>query len=35
MYLNRAEANVKLGKIADAMADVNIIRERAIVGGSY
>ena len=35
MYLNRAEANVKLGKIAEAMADVNIIRERAIVGGSY
>ena len=35
MYLNRAEANVKLGNIAKAMADVNIIRERSIVGGSY
>ena len=35
MYLNRAEANVKLGNIANAMADVNTIRERAIVGGSY
>ena len=35
MYLNRAEANVKLGNITNAMADVNTIRERAIVGGSY
>lgn len=35
MYLNRAEANVKLGNISSAMADVNTIRERAIVGGSY
>ena len=35
MYLNRAEALVKMGRIAEAMADVNVIRERAIVGGSY
>ena len=35
MYLNRAEAYVKTGKLAQAMADVNIIRERAIIGGSY
>ncbi len=35
MYLNRAESNVKLGKIADALADVNIIRERSIEKGGY
>lgn len=29
MYLNRAEANAKLGKTAAALADVNIIRTRA------
>lgn len=29
MYLNRAEASVKLGKNAAALADVNIIRKRA------
>ena len=35
MYLNRAEASVKLGNLAQAMADVNMIRERAIIGGAY
>ena len=35
MYLNRAEAYVKTGKLAQAMADVNVIRERAIIGGAY
>lgn len=35
MYLNRAEANVKLGDINAAMADINAIRGRAIVGGEY
>lgn len=29
MYLNRAEANAKLGKTSAALADVNIIRTRA------
>lgn len=32
MYLNRAEANAKLGKTAAALADVNIIRTRAGLG---
>ena len=35
MYLNRAEAYVKLGKLSEAMADVNKIRGRAIEGGEY
>ena len=35
MYLNRAEANVKLGQISAAMTDVNTIRSRAIIGGAY
>lgn len=35
MYLNRAEAYVKLGKISEAMADVNLVRGRAIVNGEY
>lgn len=29
MYLNRAEANAKLGNVAAALADVNVIRTRA------
>lgn len=29
MYLNRAEANAKMGKTAEALADVNVIRKRA------
>ena len=29
MYLNRAEANYYLGKTADALADLNIIRTRS------
>lgn len=35
MYLNRAEAYVKLGRLAEAMADINVIRGRAIEGGEY
>lgn len=35
MYLNRAEAYVKLGKISDALLDVNLVRGRAIEGGEY
>lgn len=35
MYLNRAEAYVKLGRISDALSDVNLIRGRAIEGGEY
>ena len=35
MYLNRAEANVKLGNVSAAMEDVNTIRGRAIEGGEY
>lgn len=33
MYLNRAEANAKLGKTEDALADVNLIRQRAGLSG--
>ncbi|MCX2453038.1 RagB/SusD family nutrient uptake outer membrane protein [Pedobacter sp. PLR] len=33
MYLTRAEAAVKLGRPADALSDVNIIRERAGLKG--
>ena len=35
IYLNRAEAYVKLNRLADALVDLNRIRERAIVGGAY
>lgn len=35
IYLNRAEANAKLGKYNEALADLNIIRGRAIIGGEY
>ena len=35
MYLNRAEAYVKMGNINEAMNDVNTIRGRAITGGEY
>ena len=35
MYLNRAEAYVKLGNVNEAMNDVNTIRGRAITGGEY
>lgn len=34
MYLVRAEANAKLGKTADALTDVNLIRTRAGLSGS-
>ncbi len=35
VYLNRAEARAKMGKYADALEDLNKIRERSIVGGGY
>lgn len=35
IYLNRAEAEAKMGNYATALADLNIIRERAITGGGY
>lgn len=35
IYLNRAEALAKLGRYADALTDLNLIRTRSIVGGGY
>ncbi len=35
IYLNRAEAEAKIGNYAAALTDLNIIRERAIMGGGY
>lgn len=35
IYLNRAEAYAKLGNYSAALTDVNLIRERSIVGGGY
>ena len=35
IYLNRAEAYAKLGNYGAALNDLNIIRERSIVGGGY
>lgn len=35
IYLNRAEAYAKLGQYTQALADLNKIRERSIVGGGY
>lgn len=35
IYLNRAEAYAKLGNYSAALSDLNIIRERSIVGGGY
>lgn len=35
IYLNRAEAYAKLGNYGAALADLNTIRGRAIVGGEY
>ena len=35
VYLNRAEAKAKLGKYAQAKADLNIIRERSLPGEGY
>ena len=35
IYLNRAEAYAKLGQYSNALKDLNIIRERSIVGGGY
>ncbi|WP_455627816.1 RagB/SusD family nutrient uptake outer membrane protein [Parabacteroides chinchillae] len=35
VYLIRAEANAKLGNYADALKDLNMVRERSIVNGGY
>jgi putative lipoprotein len=35
IYLNRAEAEAKMGNYTAALTDLNIIRERAITGGGY
>ena len=35
VYLNRAEAYAKLGNYGEALADLNMIRERSIVNGGY
>jgi len=35
VYLNRAEANAKQGKYAEALADLNKIRTRSIENGAY
>lgn len=35
IYLNRAEANAKLGNYGQALADLNLIRERSIPGAGY
>ncbi|ATA68087.1 RagB/SusD family nutrient uptake outer membrane protein [Capnocytophaga cynodegmi] len=35
VYLNRAEANAKLGRYGEALTDLNTIRERSIIGGGY
>ena len=35
IYLNRAEAEAKIGNYDAALTDLNMIRERAITGGGY
>ncbi len=35
IYLNRAEALAKLGRYGEALADLNTVRTRAIIGGAY
>lgn len=35
IYLNRAEANAKLGQYGQALHDLNLVRSRAIIGGEY
>ncbi len=35
IYLNRAEANAKLGNYGAALNDLNTIRNRSIVNGGY
>jgi len=35
MYLLRAEANAKLGKYAEAVTDLNVVRERSLPGHGY
>ncbi|WP_172918291.1 RagB/SusD family nutrient uptake outer membrane protein [Capnocytophaga canis] len=35
IYLNKAEALAKLGRYGEALTNLNIIRERSIIGGGY
>ena len=35
IYLNRAEANAKLGQYGQALQDLTLVRGRAIIGGEY
>ena len=35
IYLNRAEANAKLGQYGQALQHLNLVRGRAIIGGEY
>ncbi|MDO5106608.1 RagB/SusD family nutrient uptake outer membrane protein [Capnocytophaga sp.] len=35
IYLNRAEALAKLSRYGEALTDLNLIRERSIIGGGY
>lgn len=35
IYLNRAEANAKLGQYGQALQDLNLVRGRAIIDGKY
>jgi len=35
VYLNRAEANAKLGNYGAALTDLNLIRTRSVVNGAY
>lgn len=35
MYLNRAEANAKMGNYGNALTDLNLIRERSLPGKGY
>lgn len=35
IYLNRAEANAKLGQYGQALQDLNLVRGRAIIRGEY
>ncbi|MET3879349.1 RagB/SusD family nutrient uptake outer membrane protein [Chitinophaga sp. OAE865] len=35
MYLVRAESNIRLGRLSDAMADINLLRKNRIVSAYY